>query len=100
MKLELTDPLLGHCESTAQLLKALGHPQRLQILCHLAGGEKTVGELERLCDASQSAVSQFLTRMKTEGLLASRRDERFVRYRIADPKSLRLIRALRKIFCP
>ncbi|MEO5572887.1 MAG: metalloregulator ArsR/SmtB family transcription factor [Gammaproteobacteria bacterium] len=93
------EPLFEQCESTSRLLKALAHPQRLQILCHLSNGEKTVTELETLCGASQSAVSQFLARMKAEQLIASRRDERYVFYRIADPKVSQLIKALHKIFC-
>jgi len=99
MNTEKIKPLVERCETTAQLLKALAHPQRLQILCHLASGEKAVGELETLCGASQSAVSQFLARMRAEGLVASRRDEQFVFYRISDPKVFKLIGALHKIFC-
>jgi ArsR family transcriptional regulator len=93
------EPLFEQCESASRLLKALAHPQRLQILCHLSNGEKTVTELEELCGASQSAVSQFLARMKAEQLIGSRRDERYMRYRIADPKVSGLIKALHKIFC-
>ena len=53
-----------NCETVAHILKALSHPQRLLLLCHLAGGEKTVGELEILCDSSQSSVSQYLKLLK------------------------------------
>jgi ArsR family transcriptional regulator len=86
------------CENVAKMLKVLSHPHRLQILCRLASGEKTVGELERLCGASQSVVSQFLGRMKREGLVASRKEGLFVRYRIADPRVFETIRALQRIF--
>jgi ArsR family transcriptional regulator, virulence genes transcriptional regulator len=88
------------CESTAQVLKVLAHPQRLQLLCHLSEGERTVSDLERLCQASQSQLSQFLQRMKSEGLVSFRRDGKFVFYSVADPKVLKLIQALHKIFCP
>lgn len=92
--------LAENCEETARLLKSLAHPQRLLILCHLSQGEKTVGELEKLCGASQSAVSQFLNRMKSEGLVTSERTGQFIRYRILDARVLKLIQALHKIFCP
>jgi ArsR family transcriptional regulator len=88
-----------NCQSTAAVLKALAHPQRLLLLCQLASGGKTVGELEEGCGASQSAVSQFLGRMKSEGLLTSSREAQFVRYEIADPRILKTIQALQKIFC-
>ena len=92
--------MLRQCEATARVLKHLAHPQRLQILCRLSDGEKTVGELRDLCGASQSLVSQFLGRMKAEKLVACRRDGNFVAYRIEDPKILKLIQALHTIFCP
>jgi DNA-binding transcriptional ArsR family regulator len=100
VRAEKLAPLLDHCETTAQILKALAHPQRLEILCHLTDGEKSVGDLEQLCGASQSAVSQFLARMKAEGLVAARRDDRYVFYKIANPKIFQLIEALHRIYCP
>lgn len=92
--------LMNQCEDASNLLKSMAHPQRLQILCHLSQTEMTVGELEKLCGASQSAVSQFLGRMKLEGLVSSARDGQFVRYRIKDEKVLKLIQVLHKLFCP
>lgn len=59
-----------------------------------------MSELEKSCDASQSAVSQFLNRMKSEGLVSSRREGSFVFYRISDPRIQQLVRAMHKIFCP
>jgi len=40
------------------VLGAMSNPARLLILCHLAEGEKAVGELEPLIGLSQSALSQ------------------------------------------
>lgn len=91
--------MIAQCESTARLLKELAHPLRLELLCHLAGGEKTVSDLTQLSDASQSRISQFLGRMRSEGLVAARRDGNFVHYRIDDPKILGLMQALQRIFC-
>ena len=88
-----------NCVMTAQILKALAHPHRLQILCHIADQDRTVGELEKLCGASQSAVSQFLGRMKCEGLVSSKKEGQFVSYRIADPRIVKTIQALQKIYC-
>ncbi|MEW6353035.1 MAG: metalloregulator ArsR/SmtB family transcription factor [Pseudomonadota bacterium] len=99
MKTSRLEPLVERCELAAHTLKALAHPQRLQILCYLTSGEKTVGELEALCAGSQSAVSQFLARMRAEGLVAARREGQFVFYRISDPKIFKLIESLRKVFC-
>lgn len=81
------------------LLKQLSHPQRLLILCSLAEGEKSVGEIEQACGASQSAVSQFLKGMRLEGLIEPRRDGKQVYYKIEDKRVLELIRSLYRIFC-
>ncbi|HAM36372.1 MAG TPA: transcriptional regulator [Elusimicrobia bacterium] len=92
--------MLARCEGASRMLKHLAHPRRLLILCHLSEGEKTVSELEGLCGVSQSQVSQFLGRMRSEGLVAGRRNGHCVVYRIEDGKVLKLIKALHAIFCP
>lgn len=89
----------GKCELVSGLLRALSHPQRLMILGHLIGGEKTVTELQDLCSISQSQLSQFLGRMRLEGLLACERKGRFQYYSIADKKIVKLIREIHAIYC-
>lgn len=86
-------------KGVAALLKQLSHPQRLLILCSMAGGEKSVGEIEKACGASQSAVSQFLKGMRLEGLVESRREGKQVYYKIQDERVFDLINSLYKIFC-
>lgn len=86
-------------ESVAALLKQLSHPRRLLILCGLVEGEKTVSEIEQLCGASQSAVSQFLKSMRSDGLVDSRRSGQHVLYKIADERVFELMRSLYQIFC-
>ena len=88
-----------NCHTVSRILKSLAHPQRLLILCALAGGEKTVGEIEQACEASQSAVSQFLNRMRLEGLVSSEKRGSFVYCKIADPDVSKLIQSLYKIYC-
>ncbi len=86
-------------EEVSILLKQLSHPQRLLILCSLAECEKSVGEIEAACGASQSAVSQFLKGMRLEGLIESRREGKQVYYRIQDKRVLSLMKSLFEIFC-
>ena len=99
MKSVALDGLLKKCESTSKILKALAHPRRLQVLCHLSMGDQTVGELEKLCRISQSQLSQFLQRMKSEGLVEARREGKFVVYAIRDPQIEKLIQSLHQVFC-
>ncbi len=91
--------LRRNSEEVAALLKQLSHPQRLLILCSLAEGEKSVGDIERACGASQSAVSQFLKGMRLEGLIVARREGKQVYYKIVDKRVLKLIKSLYFIFC-
>lgn len=90
--------LIENCLDITQTLKALAHPARLKILCHLLDGEKTVNELMEFCESSQSGVSQFLGRMKLEGLVDSRRNGHYVYYRISNEKIHRLIKVLKEIY--
>lgn len=88
-----------NCEEVARILKAVSHPQRLLLLCHLSSGEKTVGELEKLCTASQSSISQYLKLMKLEKMVVSEKRGLFVYYAIHDTKVNKLITELHRIFC-
>ncbi|MBA3910965.1 MAG: transcriptional regulator [Rhodobacter sp.] len=84
----------------AAFLKALSHEGRLMILCHLAAGERSVTELERLLESRQAAVSQQLARLRLEGLVATRREGKAVFYSIQDQKVLRLVRLLEEMYGP
>lgn len=81
-------------------LRALGNDKRMMILCKLVqAGEMNVNTLAEAVDLSQSALSQHLARMRTENLLATRRDSQTIWYRIADKQTEKLIAALHDIFC-
>lgn len=95
----MNEKMAEQCDSIAGILKAIGHPQRLKILCKLAEGECSVSELEEYCGASQSSVSQYLGKMKAEGLLRSRRDGKQILYEIDSADLLKLMKAMQKIFC-
>lgn len=82
------------------LLKAVANPRRLMVLCKLVEhGELTVGALAGEVGLSQSALSQHLARMREEGLVESRREAQAMWYRIADPRTGRLLASLYEIFC-
>lgn len=84
----------------ARLLRALGNERRLMILCQLADGELSVGELLPRVGLSQSALSQHLAVLREEAIVATRREAQTIRYRIADPAALRVVETLAEIFCP
>jgi ArsR family transcriptional regulator len=84
----------------AALLRALGNERRLMLLCTLIEeGECTAGELAEGVGLSPSATSQHLAKMRDEGLVESRREAQSVCYRIADPRTKRLIGLLKELYC-
>ncbi len=99
MTVVATRALLKQCEVVSSVLKSLSHPVRLKILCHILEGERSVNELTEFCEISQSAMSQFLGRMKTEGVVTARREQQFVYYSVADKKLVRLLQSLKEIYC-
>ncbi len=86
-------------EQASELLKAMTNPSRLLILCQLAEGEKSVGELEQVVGLSQSGLSQHLALLRREGVVATRRDAQFIFYRLASPEAHAIMRTLYEAFC-
>ena len=65
------------------VLKAVADPTRFTVLRELTRGERSVGELAELTGAQVAAVSQHLARLRTAGLVVSRRAGTHVYYRAA-----------------
>lgn len=83
----------------ADFLKAMAHENRLMILCLLADTEKSVGDLERSLGLRQPAVSQQLARLRTDGIVATRRQGKIVYYRLASDQAREIIAAVHSAFC-
>ena len=91
--------LRANADAAGQLLKALGNPDRLLLLCQLAQGERNVSELEALLGIQQPTLSQQLAVLRREGLVATRRDGKQIFYRISSPAALAVIETLYRLFC-
>jgi len=59
--------------SLSSLLKLVGEPSRLQILCILNQGQHCVCELEEHLNLSQSLVSHHLKDLKSAGLVTDQK---------------------------
>ena len=88
-----------HAPVAAGLMNALGNESRLMILCSLAHGERSVGELNELVPLSQSALSQQLARLRQQGLVATRRQSQTIYYSLAPGPARRVIELLHEIYC-
>lgn len=83
----------------SELLKALGNENRLLILCNLASGEKSVGELQQAIGLRQSALSQHLARLRHDGLVQTRRASQTIYYSLDGEEASRVIEVLYSLYC-
>lgn len=81
-------------------LKAVAHPLRLGMLCLLADGELSVGEICEALGTSQPNISHHLTLLANRKLLTARKDANRVLYSLANRKMVPAVELLRQIYCP
>jgi len=91
--------LRAHAVRATALLKAMSNPARLMVLCQLAGGEKSVGELEGAVNLSQSGLSQHLALLRREAIVVTRRQGQTIYYRLASEEAAAVMHTLYAIFC-
>lgn len=86
-------------DKASALMKTLGHKGRLMVLCQLAGGEKSVGELSESLGMPQSPLSQHLSRMRKEGLVSTRREAQTIFYSLQADEVGKIIECLYGLYC-
>jgi ArsR family transcriptional regulator len=80
----------------ADIIKLLGHPQRLKIVEVLERGEASVSEVCEALGSPQAIVSQHLARLRGARVVASRRDGVHVLYRVVEPKVHHVLSCIRE----
>lgn len=98
-KISASGDMQDHAADAAGLMKALGNESRLMILCILAEGERSVGDLNKLVPLSQSALSQQLARLRQQGLVDTRRESQTIYYSLSSGPADRVINLLHDIYC-
>mgnify|MGYP000063510454 CR=1 FL=1 len=93
------DAVNRHAEQAAQLLKVLGHPERLLVLCQLIDGEKNVSELLQQSALSKSAFSQQLALLRQHQLVTTRKRANQVFYALSSAMVRELLAVLHANFC-
>ncbi|RAO78280.1 ArsR family transcriptional regulator [Dyella jiangningensis] len=88
-----------HADEAVAILKAMGSPNRLMLLCELLEGERSVNDLATSLDLAQSAVSQHLSLLRRDGLVAGRREGQSIYYVISDERVHALMAKLFDLFC-
>lgn len=85
-------------ENSAKMLKAMGNERRLDILYNLYINESNVGDLEKKVKLSQSALSQHLAVLRSEGIVKTRRSAQTIFYSIKSEKVLQVLELLQKMY--
>ena len=82
-------------EKGSELLKAIAHPVRMEMLVRLKADGCNVSEIQKNLGLPQSTISQHLRILKNAGVLSSRRDGTRVCYTVEKKEVLEIIEMLR-----
>jgi DNA-binding transcriptional ArsR family regulator len=85
-------------EKISRIFRAVSTPARFRILAAIGNGEACVCHLETLLDLRQAYISQQLMEMRDAGLLDTRRDGRYIFYRLTEPQLLDLLINIGRLF--
>jgi len=83
-------------KQVANVFKVLGSPFRIELIYCIGNGESCVCHLEAILKKRQAYISQHLMVLRDAGILKTRRDGKYIFYRIADPNLFELIELTRK----
>jgi DNA-binding transcriptional ArsR family regulator len=81
---------------SAEVIRTLGHAERLKIVEVLEHGEATVSAIQEALGLPQATVSQHQARMRGCGIVQNRRDGVNVYYRINEPKVYNILHCIRR----
>jgi DNA-binding transcriptional ArsR family regulator len=84
-------------KKTGKIFSVMGNPFRIKILLTIGKGEACVCHLEALLKKRQAFISQHLMALRKGGLLETRRDGKYIFYRLADLETIDLIRKAGKL---
>lgn len=89
---------VSNTDSAAEVLTALGNSKRLAIVTLLLHQELSVGAIAERVRLSQSALSQHLARLRSLGLVETRRDRQMIYYSCRSNRVRQLVEAIDRIF--
>ena len=85
----LSEELAPLANEATQLLKALAHPARLLICCHLRDSEMSVGDIEASLGIKQPRLSRELAKLRDEQVVTTRKQSKLVFYTMSDRPRVR-----------
>lgn len=84
-------------KTISDYLKVLGFPFRIEILYSIGYGEACVCHLEAMLKKRQAYISQHLMVLRDAGILETRRDGKYIYYRVSDHDLFDLIQKTARI---
>lgn len=84
-------------ELQAQLLKALAHPRRLEIIQLLRDQKLCVSDIYTMLDLPQANISQHLMILRDAGVVTTERDGKQIVYALANNKIIKAHDLLREV---
>ncbi len=91
--------MIANAERAEALLSVLANRHRLMIMCNLVEREMSVSELMEHSTLSQSALSQHLAKLRSVGLVTTRREGQSIFYSIDSEDARSLLERLYEIYC-
>jgi ArsR family transcriptional regulator len=82
---------------TSEILSVIGNPFRIKILLALGNGEACVCHLEAVLKKRQAFISQHLMVLRNTGVLDTRREGKYIFYRLADTDTFQLIQTAARL---
>jgi ArsR family transcriptional regulator len=79
----------------AEIIKLLGHPERLKIVEVLEAGEATVSDIQEQLGLAQAIVSQHLAKLRGAQVVTARRDGVRVYYQLTEEKVHHILQCIR-----
>ena len=83
----------------SNLLQVISPEPRLEILSAIGGGEACVCHLEAALGYRQAYISQQLMALREAGLLGTRRDGKYIFYRLEKPEILEMVELAARLAC-
>ncbi|MFZ1721596.1 MAG: metalloregulator ArsR/SmtB family transcription factor [Microgenomates group bacterium] len=84
-------------ELHSQLLKALAHPRRLEIVHLLRDQELVVTDIHTMLDLPQANISQHLMILRDAKIVSTKKDGKHILYKLSDPKIIVACDLLREV---
>lgn len=84
-----------YLSGTAECLKAIAHPTRLQIILYIMKGRFTVEQVSNHCGLPHAQTSGHLRLMESKGLLHRERNGRKVYYSVHEPHLIGIMECIK-----